>query len=224
MNKRIDRLKDANPYKHIRQKTNDEWLLYWVCEDPEFKQLMVDYFDQFESKTKVVNGKVEINLTHEERNYAENIRQTALTKFGLSENEFDTIQTGGHTQGSFDFPFEYLGYNKDGSVNIKIPHDIKRSDYIAAWPEVLEMVRPEPVSSPFDDEEPTAIKAMRNRAADDTLLIYSIYRARKEGFKFSKIFNLYQHGRLSCYVGMPTNQFTSEDSLERYYNKYKPDR
>jgi len=52
-------------------------------------------------------------------------------------------------------------------------------------------------------------------------LIYAVFKAKKK-LTFREIFELYTVGKLPFYKGSP-NQYKSEESLERYYNKFKPD-
>lgn len=222
MSKQSDRINDNNPYKHIRQKTNDEWILFWICEDSEFKNLMNEYIHHYESRAKVVRGRIKLILNQQEESQGNKLRLEIMEKFGLTENEFDYIQTGSHTQFSLDFPFEILDSDDANSVVISIPRNIKKKDYIQAWDEIHEIVRPENIFP--DGTEVPQKRQKRNRAADDNQLIYAVYKARRAGLKFGEIFKLYQAGHLDGYFGRPTNNYSSEDSLERYYNKYKPDR
>lgn len=211
------RQKDVNPYKHIHQKTNDDWFLYWLCEDPEFNCDMAAYIEFFESRTDK-NDIRKINITEEEAKVASHMRDDMIKKYGISEDEFDFIQTGMHWQTALDFPFEIIERHEDDSVTVRIPSNIKRSDYIAAWDDLEDYLHPStypPTPRP---------KLNRRRAADDTQLIYATYKARREGLTFGQIYEKYQKGILDSYQGKVTNQFSSEDSLERYYDKYKPDR
>ena len=46
-----NRRKDKNPYKHIRQKTKNDWFMYWLCEDTEFNnQFCVFSSNQVEAR------------------------------------------------------------------------------------------------------------------------------------------------------------------------------
>lgn len=153
------------------------------------------------------------------------IMQELLEEYGITQAEFDDIQTGMHSQGSFDFPFWYVSTDEAG-ITLKIPSDIKKVDYIAAWDDIYEILHPPYLKGPFTDDEEVVIakRQTRRRPPDDTRLVYAIHRARIKGLTFRNIFELYQEGGLPGYANMPTNNYSSEDSLERYYNKYKPDR
>lgn len=222
MSKKSDRFNDNNPYKHIRQKTNDEWILFWICEDSEFKNLMDEYVHHYESRAKVVRGRTKFILNKQEEANGEKLRMEMINKFGLTENEFDIIQTGLHTQTPLDFPFQILDSDNADYVVISIPRDTKKNEFIQAWDEIQETLRPEYIYA--DGTKVPQKRKKRNRAADDTQLIYAVYKARRAGLKFGEIFELYQAGHLDGYFGRPKNNYSSEDSLERYYNKYKPDR
>ncbi len=68
--------------------------------------------------------------------------------------------------------------------------------------------------------KPIKIKT-KSKSPQNPELIYAIFKARSKNIKFSEIFKTYQNGKL--YEGQQnSNQFNSEDSLERYYRKYKP--
>jgi len=60
----------------------------------------------------------------------------------------------------------------------------------------------------------------RRRNPENTELIYAIYKARKK-LTFRAIFGLYSSGNLPFFHGS-SSQYKDEDSLERYYDKYKP--
>lgn len=201
----ISRASDENPYKHIRQKSNDDWFMYWLCEDKEFRK------DVSLLNTPGVTGKEYKSKLHALR-----------SKYGITEGEFVAVAVGLHAQGTFDFPFTYIDGDED-SVTVKISKEVKRNEYISAWPEIKEMLTS---YVGYGDGTSINIKQSKTRvrAADDTQLIYAVFKARKSGLTFRQIYRLYQDGKLPCYVEKPTNQFSSEDSLERYFNKYKPAR
>lgn len=63
----------------------------------------------------------------------------------------------------------------------------------------------------------------KNKSPQNPELIYAIFKARSKNIKFSEIFKTYQNGKL--YKRQPnTVQFNNDDSLERYYRKYQPQR
>lgn len=61
----------------------------------------------------------------------------------------------------------------------------------------------------------------KRKPPENPELLYAIFKARSKSNTFSQIFTMYSTGQLPHYLGS-TGQFKSEDSLERYYSKYKP--
>ena len=210
MSKDLSRKSDTNPYKHIRNKTSADWYMYWVCEDEDFLNDMEAINDFWLSFT------VE-NPMAKEDNRLGLMMSAVKEKYGISDDEFEIVVACYHQLSNFDFPFRYVG-TEDDEVIVAIPNTIKRDEYLAAWPEVKDMLQRETPPVPQD------IATQRNRGADNPQLIYAIYKARKQSKTFSEIFSLYEKGELSMYSGKSKHQYNSEDTLERYYNKYKPDR
>lgn len=194
------RLSQDNPYEHIRRKTNDDWFMYWLCEDGGF-------IEDCELLSKLGENGSEKFLPKLEQ---------LLKKYGISEDEYDIISNGLHLQAALDFPLTFIQRESNGDVLLRMPRNIKKVDYLNAWDELKNILD-------IDQDHQSNIET-RNRAADDTRLIYAIFRARRDKLRFSEIFNLYQNGNLEQYKNGPTNQFSSDDNLERYYDRYKPDR
>jgi hypothetical protein len=59
----------------------------------------------------------------------------------------------------------------------------------------------------------------KRKPPENPSLLYTMFKARRRGETFGKIFEQYSTGKLPGYSGS-TTQFTSEDSLERYYQRY----
>lgn len=104
-----------------------------------------------------------------------------------------------------------VGMDKE-SVFVRISPRASKDDFINSWPDI-EVFQ----SLLWDDHKPT-----KNKLPLETDLIYAVFRARRKGMPFSKIFRLYQDGKLPKYEHS-TGQFNSADSLARYYRKYQPD-
>lgn len=65
-------------------------------------------------------------------------------------------------------------------------------------------------------------KDTKKKAPVNHLMVFVIFKLRqKDGLTFTEIFRKYQDGDLVGYNGS-TTQYKSKDSLERYYNKYRP--
>lgn len=62
----------------------------------------------------------------------------------------------------------------------------------------------------------------KSKSPENPALIYTVFKARAKGLTFTEIFRKYQAGELIGYNGTNTKQYSSEDSLERYYRKYMP--
>ena len=208
MNKRLN---DENPYNHIRQKSNDDWYMYWLCEDKEFRHDLVEHNEWIYLRA-IKNSNLPITKL---KDYKER-QKSFLNKYKITDDEFDLISTGLHLQYPLDFPFKILDNHDDiDNMTIVIPRDTKRKDYIAAWDYIQELFYTNPTLKP---------KSERNRSAENTQLIYAISKARGLKKTFREIFNDYQNGNLDCYSNRSTSQFKSEDELEKYYDKYKPHR
>lgn len=67
-----------------------------------------------------------------------------------------------------------------------------------------------------------AIPHNKRKPPENPGLIYAITRCRRKHMTFPHIFELYRTAQLPNYKGSST-QFTDALSLERYYDKYKPD-
>lgn len=65
-------------------------------------------------------------------------------------------------------------------------------------------------------------KDTKRKAPVNHQLVFVVFKAKqKDGLTFTEIFRRYQDGELEGYNGS-SNQYKSKDSLERYYNKYRP--
>lgn len=204
--KELARKKDSNPYKHIRYKTSSDWYMYWLCEDKEFQDDMAAILEYASSRWTA--------MTDEEGAEFGRMVRDIQAKYNITEGEFEAVYAAYHHISNFDFPFRYIE-TKGDEVVIAIPGAITRDDYLEAWDEVEDMLI---------REEVRETNGSRRRSPDNTQLIYAIFKARKKGKKFSEIFTLYQDGQLDQYHEKSKTQYKSSDDLERYYNKYKPDR
>jgi hypothetical protein len=62
---------------------------------------------------------------------------------------------------------------------------------------------------------------VRKRSCEHPELVYAVFKARQKKMTFREIFDRYSNKELLLFSGN-SNVFKSEDSLERYYRKYKP--
>ena len=74
----------------------------------------------------------------------------------------------------------------------------------------------------FASKENNLTTKTRTKSPENPQLIYAIFKARMSGKKFREIYEYYISSNLIGYSGN-TNQFTGEDSLERYYRRHMPE-
>lgn len=180
--------------------------MYWLCEDKDFLEDMAAILTFTSSRWKAMTD-------DEGAKFGQMVRDIQA-KYSITEGEFESVYAAYHRISNFDFPFRYIETQGD-EVIVAIPGSITRAEYLQAWSEVEDML--------IREEVRQARNTSRRRSPENTQLIYAIFKARKRGKKFSEIFELYQTKQLDQYKKSST-QFSSSDSLERYYNKYKPDR
>lgn len=60
----------------------------------------------------------------------------------------------------------------------------------------------------------------KQKPPEDPELLYAIFKMRMTKRSFREIFSKYQAGNLPGYKNRTTNQFSSDDSLERHYRKH----
>lgn len=63
-------------------------------------------------------------------------------------------------------------------------------------------------------------KQPKIKPPDDPQLLYAIFKARVRGRTFPQIFTMYHDGILPSYENKPTNNFSDEFDIKKYYSKY----
>jgi hypothetical protein len=63
-------------------------------------------------------------------------------------------------------------------------------------------------------------KQPKLKSPDDPELLYAIFKARVRGHTFPQIFDMYRSGTLLSYENKPTNNFSTEFDIKKYYSKY----
>lgn len=96
-------------------------------------------------------------------------------------------------------------------IYIRIEPHTTISDVQSIWPMVEAMK-----SIAHESYRPT-----KKKLPENPRLIYAVFKSRLKGLTYREVFNLYQQQKLPGYNGIPS-QFKDEESLERYYQKYKP--
>lgn len=184
--------KESKP-KH---KSAAAWHRYWVFSDLEF---LKDLHDQlFEGQEKPDD--------YFQSTYF--ISQADIHGFivGLESDEIEPNNT----------LYGITNSVRDKTITIRFSQDITRQEYEQNWvflrwyrDRVLHITPP---------------VSKKQKAPENTKLLYAIFRARngKKPTTFREIFRNYQDGKLPYYEGGGNTAFKSEDSLEAYYQKYKP--
>ncbi len=96
-------------------------------------------------------------------------------------------------------------------VYIRFRKNITKEDYMMSWDLIMSRFKKMPDYK------------SKNKLPEEYGIVYAIFKARlqKPRPSFSEIFIKYQNGELEGF-NEHTNYFSSKDSLERYYNRYKP--
>ena len=63
-------------------------------------------------------------------------------------------------------------------------------------------------------------KQPKIKPPDDPELVYAIFKARVRGHTFPQIFGMYRKGTLPSYENKPTNKFSTEFDIKKYYSRY----
>ena len=139
-------------------------------------------------------------------------------KWHIGPDKVNSAYEGGESDGS-------LPYGSDEPVMIIDVDTFKTQNRVTVDLDLVNLKK-----SDLDDlwrmialaKASRGIPLTRNRHPENPDLIYSVFKARMEGDTFRTIFHKYDDGTLIGYKDVPSGQFKSEDSLERYYRKYMP--
>lgn len=210
-----------NPYTSKEHKTTSEWHTFWVFEDKEFISEVSNLVKwQDEAIAKYGVGKANYYKSDEHTEFKKRSKDLA-NKFALKRDDVSRFIMENRSYeysmykpfNSFSTPiFSISGDDKEFEVTF--PGNITYEDYISSWKQIVEFRA--------NHKGFESIKPGRRRAPDNTQLIYAIFKARIRGLKFREIFKLYENGILPYYEGKSNIQYKDEDSLESYYQKYKP--
>jgi hypothetical protein len=105
---------------------------------------------------------------------------------------------------------------------VRILPNTALDDIINSWPFIDDMKKHFYITVNSKTGKLGALKPTKNKPNEDPELVYAIFRARRRGLTFPQIFLQYQKGELELYKDKPTNNFSSDKSLEAYYNRLKP--
>lgn len=196
--------------------------VYQVFNDTDFETDVAQLRSKFEGlyykNIALTTSDADIHLLDEDK---ELIKQLA-DKYCITVTDL-----GLYADGAFDDGCEFgHGDVEYGGFHFELTADGYRMYYLIGPKTTLEQIQKswnfiKGMRAEFleNSKENTKSKSPQNPE-----LIYAIFKARtRDGLKFSQIFNLYENGKLPGYTGKNTRQYKSEDSLERYYRKYKPE-
>lgn len=102
-------------------------------------------------------------------------------------------------------------FGNDGLI-LELNRFTRQKDLMRAWGQHKQLYK-----YYYGTSKPSKLKPPENYR-----LVYAIFRQRKKGKSFKRIFQLLESGQLPLY-DKKSRQFGSEDSLARYYRKYAPD-
>lgn len=191
-------------------KTKEHWHVYWVINDPEFKKEAFAANDY--SRAKYWKEKGIVKRTAEHKSEDQRIVDELRKKYCISQEALDKYWAFDQMRGDFDEPLISSEVDSGSdSIVVRFRSDITRDDYVASWNDIQRHLKLHGYKTSNN----------RRKPPQETKLIYAIFKARQRGNTFNQIFWQYQQGNLPGYSGSST-QFISEDSLERYYRKYKP--
>lgn len=198
-------------------KSAEDWHLYYVFNDKDFIaeiDFLNDKYDELahNSGLKYPNGIPKLTVKQ---------AKSATKEFSDLRRKYsiDEIELMYFVQGGFGSGFkgdiiadvdEAMGrvLMVDDHIEITLNKQITHKRYLELWREVQSLKK-------------LLNAKQRRRAPESHALIYAIFKQRMNTVSFSNIFRQYSEGNLQGYSGS-INQFKSEDSLERYYDKYKP--
>lgn len=171
---------------------NDSGHTHWVFKDPEFMQDLLD---------DILYGARRPEGYYRKKYF---IPEALINSYIV-----DLLERVPNHIGVFDISNNRI--NK--TISIKFSEKVTKKEYDTAW-EFIQWYKRERLGL-----IPTK---KRRRSPENTKLIYAIFKARQQEptMTFKKIFQLYQDGELPLYNG--SRNLTSEDKLERYYDRYKP--
>ncbi len=196
---------EKKPNKHgdgdIEKLTAKDWHLYWVLKDPEFQEDLAKLHDYFKTAST------------DEKTYGTK-KYELMRKYAFTESDYTVIEFDLRSKGIFN-TFKYLEFDKASEmVKVEFSPKITYKEFVSGW----KIIKNYLIENGLKTNK-------KRKPPENTRLLYSIFKARQKDppITFSNIFKLYQVRQLEYYKDGNNRQFNSEDSLERFYNKYKPD-
>lgn len=224
--------KHQNPKSHAHQKeyafrSNGSAYrahVYCVYEDPEFQAAIKELRSKLEKHyykgISLETSRFDTHILPDDRIPIKKVAD----EFYISLEDLAF-----YADGSYDEEFIGFGkdYTHDGGYKLidVAEHEIRPvyvigrytslEDIIEEWRYVRAMADFQYSIFGHDDN------TRRKRSPNYPELIYAVFKARKKKKTYGQIFRDYSDGTLEMYSGN-NSVFNSEDSLERYYRKYKP--
>lgn len=186
-----------NPISSNNFRTARDWHLHHVYNDSDFN----DDIDALKALLKAGAADQEI----------QSLKEQVASSFAITVGDIDLFMLGGiiplaHQERTATMSVDL----NTGEFVLRFQPNTTRAELLETWNE-FEKFR-NSTSSPA---------ASKRKPPESPSLIYAIFRARQRNNTFREIYALYTSGQLPGYTGS-REQFNSEDSLERYYNKFKP--
>jgi hypothetical protein len=196
----------------FKPRTKLQWHYYWVMHDPEFRREAYSVSDYARKKYWKQHGITKIGS--EQKAEDKKLVQELLDKYAVSQEVLDRSLTGDLTGSQFDPVMSTVVDQENKSILVRFRADITKRDYFEGWEEVYKHLK----FHGFKNNK------TRSRAPDETQLVYAIFKGRRQGLTYKEIFTLYKAVSLPYYDSEATGYFLTQEDMERYYQKYRPDR
>lgn len=199
-----------------KRKIEDAYLLHkkLVFDDPEFKTKIDSIKSSFTKSTK---KRRQTGVLHQTIGLpsnpfsAEQLKEITelVANFGVSSQ--DIIHYINGLTGASSVPVDRVAveYSQKLGLYIRIAPGATKSEIESAVENIDDMME-----MVYGHSKPM------HKPPQNYKLVYAVFRARMKNKKFSEIYAMYEKGGLPLYNG--ARSLKSEDSLERYYRKYKP--
>ncbi len=132
-------------------------------------------------------------------------------EYAIYIEEIEYIKSG-IKMSEFKRPYVSVGSASNrGTIFVFVDSQATKDEYIKAWDKVVE------------GRIEVGVKPTKRKQNENPELVYSIFRARIKGYKFSEIFENYKTGKLQNYTG-PNTQFDTAEELIWFFSKHNPDK
>jgi hypothetical protein len=191
-------------------KTAQEWHIYHVFSDPDFKKEINSLSERIASKEQYQKIAAQYLIPTSEVYSYHSLAISRIVK------DSPTPQ---------DRPYSFTYDDEKHKYLIELEDSINKVSFEEIWSHIESMRLV--VTTTVNMDRITRVTrssktTKKEKPPQETDLIYAIFKARKQN-TFTWIFDKYREGSLPLYKGS-TTQFKSSDSLERYYDKYKPNK